>query len=73
MCIITMKAMTQAQRGQKVLWQKGVESEIVSLDGALTKNGCSYGLSVLSADCKRAENILNEYHVGYGRVIGGYI
>lgn len=70
MCIASMKTMTAALRGQRLLLGAGIESQIVSLDRTLTKNGCAYGLSYPCTRDREVERILNAHKVAYGQLMG---
>ena len=70
MCIVSMRTMTQALRAQRVLSERGIRSEIVSLDATLTKNGCAYGLQLMCRDVRAVERILKESGIKYGEVLG---
>lgn len=70
MCIISMKTMTAALRGQRVLLERGIRSEIVSLDASLTKNGCAYGLQFMCRDVSSVERILRDSRINYGEILG---
>lgn len=70
MCIVTMKSTTAAQIGRRALLRKGIYADIVSVDPALTGNGCTIGLSIPCSDIKRAKSILADNNVIPGRVLG---
>ncbi|MBE6714680.1 MAG: DUF3343 domain-containing protein [Ruminococcaceae bacterium] len=69
-CIAAMKTMTAAIKGKKALKGAGIDCEIVSLDGNLTKNGCAYGLSYSCSQRREAEYIMQKNRVNYGEIIG---
>lgn len=69
-CIIAMRSQTYASRGKKVLSQCGIHAAIVSIDPALTRHGCSFGLEILSKNCSSATECLTAHHVPYGDVLG---
>lgn len=70
MCIASMKTMTAALRGQRLLLGAGIESQIVSLDKSLTQNGCAYGLSYPCKRSREVEKVLNTHKVAYGVLMG---
>lgn len=70
MCIISMRTMTAALRGQRTLSERGIRSEIVSLDASLTKNGCAYGLQFMCRDVRAVERILKDSKIHYGEILG---
>ncbi len=72
MCIAAMKTMTAAQKGKRSLQKAGIQSEIVSLDASLTKNGCAYGLKFSQSHAQRAETIFQRSNISYGDILGGY-
>lgn len=73
MYIAAMKTMTAAQKGKRSLQKAGIQSEIVSLDASLTKNGCAYGLKFFANDVKRAEAVFQRSNISYGDILGiGY-
>jgi len=70
MCIVSVKTMTAAIKARKALSGAGIESEILSLDRTLTKNGCAYGLGYPCAESRQVERILKMSKVSYGEFIG---
>ena len=45
MCTVSFKTLTSAKCAARVLSLSGIRSQTVSIDPALTKRGCSFGLS----------------------------
>jgi len=70
MCILTMKTMTRAVKARDALAGRGIRAEIVGLDPALTRYGCSYGIRFPSEEEARARRILEEKNVSWGTVLG---
>ena len=70
MCIATMKTMTSALRGVRLLRSAGIEGEVVSLDRTLTKNGCAYGISFPCYAVREVKAVLYGAQVSYGQIIG---
>ena len=68
-CIITMKSRTAAERGRRFLPKAG--AVIVSLDPAITGNGCAYGLRLACRDVALLKAELEKNGIPYGQVIGG--
>ena len=71
MCILTMKTMTRAVKARDVLAGRGIRAEIVSLDPALTRYGCSHGIRIPSAEETHARQLLAEKKIPWGTVLGG--
>lgn len=72
MYIISMKTMTEAMKAKKLLYRRGVESEVVSLDANIIGGGCAYGIRVYGGDIDSVVKLLDDGAVGYGHVIGGW-
>ena len=70
MCIITFKTMTAAQRARHALSSSGIRSEVVNIDPNITKRGCTFALSLASADRDRAVNLLRMRNISFGEVHG---
>lgn len=70
MCIVTMKTMTKAIRARNALEGAGIESQVVSLDRNLTKNGCAYGISFPCSESSGVKKVLGLAGIGYGVMIG---
>lgn len=68
-CLITFESPTLAQKAHRLLREKGIQSEIVSLDGRYTKQGCKSGLSLLCAYTDRACEILIGNKIRYSDVV----
>lgn len=70
MCILTMKTMTRAVKARDALAGRGIRAEIVSLDPALTRYGCSYGIRLSREEQQRAVQLLDEKRIPWGTVLG---
>ncbi len=68
MCIVSFKTLTAAQKASVILNWKGVFSQVVSVDPALTKYGCSYGVSFSSGSKETAASILRKSRMTFGEV-----
>lgn len=71
MCIATMKTMTRAVKGRAALESRGIRGEIVSLDPALTRYGCSYGIRFPCEEENCVLRVLEEKQIPWGTVLGG--
>ncbi len=71
-CIIVLSSMTISKRAQKGLQSFGIVSEIVSVDSKLTKNGCSFGLTVDCYKVDSAVEILDRKRIKHGEVLGTF-
>ncbi len=71
-CIIAMRSVTLANKAERALRSEGIGSELVSVDPALTKRGCSYGLTVRCDMVDNIEEILNRRGISHGEIIGKY-
>lgn len=70
MCIISTKNLTTAQTAKRVLAKEGIYSTVVNIDPALTKKGCSYGLSYNCAEYVKVRKLLNAQGIAYGDFAG---
>ncbi len=70
MYIITMKTMTEAIKGKRILGRMGIDSQIVNLDANITKGGCAYGIRCYGGEISDVIRHLEDGAVGYGHVIG---
>ncbi len=70
-CIITMRSMTYAEKAKRAASSLGIGAGIVSIDPAVTRRGCSYGLSLSCADTDRLTRALDRKGIPYGEVMGG--
>lgn len=69
--IFTVKSMTYAIKGQKLLSASNIRSEIVHLSPAQTKRGCAYGISVETQRLNEATEILRRANLSYSELIKG--
>ena len=69
MCKIAFKSLTAAESAKRLLTSRGIACEVVAIDPALTKRGCSNGVSLPSPSCKRALEILDDKRIQHGDVI----
>ena len=70
MYVISMKTMTAAIKGKRVLRASGVDAEVVNLDSSITRGGCAYGLRCTKGRAGDSVRILEAGGVEYGQVIG---
>lgn len=70
MCVATMRSITVALRAQKILRQQGIYSEIVNVDGNLTKYGCTYGLAFSCAHTETARRLFAAQRIDFGEMVG---
>ena len=71
-CIIPIRTPTLAKKAERVLSAAGIRVNIVSVDPAVTKHGCGYGISVYCREADRARELLDRRRISYGDMIGGY-
>ena len=69
-CISAKKSMTHAVRAKRILNTAGISSEVVTLDGSVTKRGCAYGVSFPCEMTARVQELLKRYGLDYGEIIG---
>ena len=69
--ILTMKSMTYAMKGQRLLSRFNINSRIVYLNPAQTQRGCAYGLEVNRQNLDQAIDILDKGKVKFSEVIKG--
>lgn len=67
--LITMRSVTDAMKGQKVLHANGIRTEIVRLPAQFSDAGCAYGLQLASDRDTQAVHILRVSDVPYGKLI----
>ncbi len=67
--LITMRSVTGAMKGQKVLTANGIHAEIVRLPAQYSDAGCTYGLSLPSERDSQAIHILRVSDVPYGKLV----
>ena len=70
MCIATMQSMTQAMKAREQMLVAHIDTEIVSIDPALTKRGCAYGLAFPGRGCTEVRQILAQKRIGCGVLLG---
>lgn len=70
MCIIAMRSMTLVMKGKRLLERANINSEAVSLDTTVTKNGCAYGLKISRYDLEKVMSIFNSKGLAYGEILG---
>lgn len=69
MCFASLKSMTYAIKAKKLLSQNYINSEIIKLDPAMTKKGCSYGVEFDCVNLYLAEKLLKESNIKYSQII----
>ena len=69
MCIIALKSNTFAQKAKRILQSNGIKAEIMRLEPNLTKNGCSYGVSLPCDSLYLSETLLNQNRLKYTEII----
>lgn len=70
MCLITVETMTFAVKARRALNARGIDAEITSVDPALTKKGCAYGIKTDCESVVRAAELLDAKGISYGGIIG---
>ncbi len=70
-CVITMKSVTYAEKAKKTAAALGIGAGIVSIDPAVTKRGCAYGLTLPCRDTDRLTRALAKRGIPYGEIMGG--
>lgn len=68
-CTVAVGTMTYAFKGQRLLGEKGIASQIVRLRPHETRGGCAYGIGLDCTDLKRAVTILTTGGIRYSEVI----
>ena len=66
--LILFKSVTYAQRGGRVLAQRGISSYMIRSQAALGGGSCSYALKVRPELLQRSLAALNETNIPYGKV-----
>lgn len=69
-CVITMKSATYAEKAKKAARFGGIGVQIVSIDPAVTKRGCAYGISLSCSDVQDMIRLLERKKIPYGEVLG---
>ena len=60
---LTLRSITVAQRGQRLLEQAGMESKLVRAPGWMEKRGCSYALKLPMELGDRAAELLRQAQI----------
>lgn len=68
MSTVTFKTLTSAYRGREVLRGVGIMSEVVSVDPAKTRRGCSFGLLIDNRRVGEARRALVKGGVDFGDI-----
>ena len=63
--IIQFPSVTYAQKGQRVLDQKGIRSRLTRAAGRHGIRGCSYGLEISFSDPQAVRRLFEEHGVIY--------
>lgn len=66
-CIITVKTLTHALRGESYLKARGIACRAVKPDG--DKTGCRYGIALNCSNAARAFDMLRGAGLDVGRII----
>ena len=66
--LILFKSVTYAQRGGRVLSQKGISSYMIRSQAALGGGSCSYALKVWPELLQRSLAALDDSRIPYGKV-----
>ena len=64
--IVTLKTITQAQKGKKALSRNGIKSNLVKIDQNHSLSGCQYGLEFDDILFYSVISILRENEIDYG-------
>lgn len=59
-CIATMQTVNISIKAQKALASEGIFSKIISIDPALTRRGCAYGIEFSCAEEATVRRILRQ-------------
>lgn len=68
-CTVAVGTMTFAFKGQHLLGENGIASQIVRLHPSQTRHGCAYGIGLDCRELKRAILLLTEGGIRYSEVI----
>jgi hypothetical protein len=66
-CIITVKSITYALKGEALLKKRGIECSVVKVDGS--EHGCRYGIALSCRALTSAVTILSTGGVEIGKII----
>ena len=69
-CVIGMKSPTLAERARRAASCERIPAEVVSIDPAVTRRGCSFGLRLSCSDTDRLKAALRARNIPFGDVIG---
>ena len=68
--MITVETMTLAIKAKRLLNSRGIYAEVTSVDPALTKKGCAYGIKTECETVSRSAELLDAKGIIHGEVIG---
>lgn len=68
-CIIATNSLTFAQKGRRLLDDYAIRSEVVSLNGSETRQGCSHGLEVECRQIDNAVRLMERFGIPYTEII----
>ena len=66
-----MRTATTATKAVRALTSAGISALRVSIDPALTRRGCGFGVSVMCRNLAEAKRLLEKKHIPFGDVLGG--
>ena len=67
--IIAQSSLTYAYKGQSILQENGIPSQIIRLSGQRTQRGCGYGLSLAKQELPRAVMLLRQRGAFIGEIL----
>lgn len=70
-CIFAINSLTYAMKGQQVLHERAIWSQVVKIDSELTKKGCAYGIQIECKNLNNVKNILMKYNIPFSEILGG--
>ena len=68
-CIATIPSLNICIKAQRVLANQGIYSRVVSIDPALTRRGCSYGIEFSCSEKQNIKNILRRAGVSISQFL----
>ena len=68
--LITFQSVTYAQRGERLLQQKGINCALRRTPRELSQKGCGYCLAIRGRDAIGAVELLRENEVPFGKLYG---
>lgn len=71
-CIIAMRSVTLAKKAERALNLASIRASVISVDPALTRRGCGYGIALDCHALDSAERILDKKNITHGEVLGRY-